>query len=187
MRIAGLPMAFSGEILATASAISSMVTHAHPNALESAISGSHLLRWVLEGKPLDEALVSRAIEGLRGSWGRGGTVARSLEDAILLGRRREERWLDDSAVHPGDRGWRAGSALGLAVAAALAWGDEPILAIDRAARIDGDSDSVACLAGMFIGAERGIAALPADMVSILPERERIEDVARRLSSLGSPQ
>jgi ADP-ribosylglycohydrolase len=187
MRIVGLPMAFDGETLTTAAAISSMVTHQHPNALESAITACQLLRWRLEGAALDEALVLRAIHELHGSWGRGGTVARSLEDALLLGRRREDRWLDDRAVHPGDGGWRSGSALGLAVAAALAWGDQPMVAIDRAARIDGDSDSVACLAGMFIGAARGVAAFPADMVSLLPERERIEDLARRLSSLGRPR
>jgi ADP-ribosylglycohydrolase len=180
-------MAFLGETLTTASEISALVTHAHANSLEGAIAGAQLLRWVLEGEPLDEALVSRAIRELNGPWGRGGTVARSLEDAIMLGRRREERWLDDSAVHPADGGWRSGSALGLAVAATLAWGDDAMTAIDRAARIDGDSDSVACLAGMFIGAERGVAALPAEMVSILPGRERIEDLARRLASLGKPR
>ncbi len=178
MRIAPLAMAFSGDDLTHAAEVSALVTHAHPNALEAAVAGSHLLRWALEGEPFDEAHVRRAIDGLRGPWSRGGEVAAALEAAIVLGREHDAPWLDTSGMTPNDGGWRAGSALGLAVAAALAWGDDARVAIDRAARIDGDSDSVACLVGMYLGAVGGLGALPGSLVDALPARERIEHLAR---------
>lgn len=180
MRIAPLPMALAGDALTRAAEVSARVTHAHPNALEAAIAGAHLLRALLEGGMLDEAWVRRAVDALGGAWSRGGQVARSLEDAIALAGDADARWLDEDAVFPGDGGWRSGSALGLAVAAALGHRDEPVIAVERAARIEGDSDSVACLAGMFLGAVHGAGVFPADAVAALPERARIESLAREV-------
>jgi ADP-ribosylglycohydrolase len=185
MRIAPLAMAFRGEALTQAAAISSNVTHAHPNALESAIAGAQLLRWLLDGEPLTPSLVGRAIEGLRGPFHRGGDVARSLETALAHHARGRTEWLDEASIWPGDGGWRSGSALGLAIAAALAWGDDARTAIDRAARIDGDSDSVACLVGMYLGAAGGLAALPADMLAAVPERAEIERLAHACAARGA--
>jgi ADP-ribosylglycohydrolase len=180
MRIAPLPMALAGEALTRAADISSRVTHAHPNALEAAIAASHLLRALLEGEALDEAWVRAAIVSLHGPWSRGGQVARSLEDAIVIANDGDAKWLDEDAVFPGDGGWRSGSALGLAIAAALRHRDDPTTAVERAARIEGDSDSVACLAGMFLGAVHGAQAFPSDALAALPERARIESLAREL-------
>jgi ADP-ribosylglycohydrolase len=64
------------------------------------------------------------------------------------------------------------------VAAGLAWGTDVRTAIDRAARIDGDSDSVACLVGLFLGAVGGLDALPREFVDAVPAREKIEQLAR---------
>jgi ADP-ribosylglycohydrolase len=183
MRIAPLAMAYEGDTLTRAAEISARVTHAHPNALESAIAAAHLIRWLLDGEPLTATLVERAVESLHGSWDRGGTVARSLESALVQAQRVDARWLDEDAVWPGDGGWRSGSALGLAIAASLAWGDDARDAIDRGARIHGDSDSVACLVGMYLGAARGLGALPADMLAALPERPELERLAAACSAL----
>ncbi len=181
MRIAPLAMAFDGATLTRAAEISASVTHLGVDALEAAIAASHLLRWVLEGEAFDAALVQRAIDDLRGPWNRGGAVASALEAAISLGARTGDAWLDESAIPHGDGGWRSASALGLAVAAALRWQHDPRLAIERAARIDGDSDSVACLVGMFLGGAGGVAALPPEMVAVVPDRSEIERLARALA------
>lgn len=185
MRIAPLAMAYEGETLTRAAEISARVTHAHPNALESAIAAAHLLRWLLDGEPLSAALVARAIAALHGPWNRGGTVARSLESALVHAQRSDLRWLDEDSIWPGDGGWRSGSALGLAVAAALAWGGDARDAIDRGARIFGDSDSVACLVGMYLGAARGLDALPADMLAAIPERPELERLALACAALSA--
>ena len=159
MRIAPLAMRFSGEELARAARFSALVTHAHPNALDAAEVGSVLLRACLEGGPLDRALIASAV--------RPGVVGDALKAALDIG-------FDEDRIPAGDGGWRSPSALGLAVAAAIAPGDFAAR-IDLAARIDGDSDSVAAIAGMYLGAA-GVP-LPESWLAGLQDRARIESLA----------
>jgi ADP-ribosylglycohydrolase len=185
MRVAPLAMALAGEDLTRAAEIQAGLTHGHANAREAAIAASHLLRWTLERGRFGADLVERAVAGLRGDWGRGGVVAQALEAALEQGARRGE-WLDEAAIPSGDGGWRAASALGLAVAAALRWGGDFATAVEKAARIHGDSDSVACLAGMLLGAAGGLEVLPARWLAALPWRGRLEGMARTLAARGRP-
>jgi ADP-ribosylglycohydrolase len=179
MRIAPLAVGLEGEDLLEAARVQAVVTHAHPNAVEAAVAGSWLCRAALEAGRFEADMVREAIARLRGPWARGGSMAASLEGALVAAR---GDWLDEGAVPPGDGGWRAGSALGLAVAAALRWGADFATAVDRAARIDGDSDSVACLCGMLLGAAGGLDVLPSAWLAVLPERPRIEALARALAT-----
>lgn len=183
MRIVPIAIAFQGEELLEAARISAVVTHAHPNALEAAIAGAWILRQLLEGRALQD-VIPEAIRGLQGSWSQGGTVAASLEAAVQWAARGES-WLNEEMIPPGDGGWRSGSALGLAVAAALRWGQTPAVAIEKAARINGDSDSVACLAGAMVGAMMGTELLPREWLDTLPQRERLERLAHMLIAQGA--
>jgi ADP-ribosylglycohydrolase len=182
MRIVPLALVFDGDDLIAAARISAAVTHAHPNALEAAIAGAWLVRSILETGRWDPALVAEAIQHLEGPWQQGGTVAASLHAALDWAERGED-WLDEDGIPPGDGGWRAGSALGLAVAAALRWPEDLGLAVEKAARIRGDSDSVACLTGALLGAALGTAAIPPDWLSTLPQRTTITVLADRLLAL----
>jgi ADP-ribosylglycohydrolase len=182
MRIVPLALVFDGDDLIAAARISAAVTHAHPNALEAAIAGAWLVRAILETGRWDPALVAEAIQHLEGPWQQGGTVAASLRAACAWAERGED-WLDEDGIPPGDGGWRAGSALGLAVAAALRWPEDLGLAVEKAARIRGDSDSVACLTGALLGAALGTAAIPPDWLSTLPQRTTITLLADRLLAL----
>jgi ADP-ribosylglycohydrolase len=185
MRICPLPIAYAGDDLTTAARVSSRVTHAHPDAVEAAVAASHLLRWTLDEGRFDADLVRRTIDGLRGPWSEGGgTVVRALEAALVEGAR-ESEWLDEPAIPDGGGGWLAPSALGLAVAAALRGRTDFARAVERAARIDGDSDSVACLTGMFLGGADGPSVLPAAWLAAVPQRERIEGLSGRLAALGA--
>lgn len=185
MRIAPLALAFEGTELTRAAQMQAVITHSHPNAVEAAVAACHLLRWTLEQGRFHPELVLRAVTQLRGTWARGGVVAEALLAAIDFTSRPGESWLDEPSIPTGDGGWRAASALGLAVAAALYWGSDFATAVDKAARIHGDSDSVACLAGMFLGAAGGEAVLPGAWLQALPERHRIESLAERLVAWGA--
>ncbi len=155
MRVAPLPMRFAGAELDRAAEISSLVTHAHPNAIDSAVSACRLVRALLEGEPLSPALVLR--------FAGDNVTGEALRAAVAVG-------CDEHRIPPGDGGWRSSSALGIGVAAALSRRDFPG-AIDLAARIDGDSDSTACIAGMILGASG--AELPSAWVEGLLDRARI--------------
>jgi ADP-ribosylglycohydrolase len=186
MRVGPLALVFRGEDLLEAARISSLLTHAHPNALEAAMAGAWLLGEVLATGRWGEDLVNLAIRGLEGPWGLGGTVAEGLRAALVWAGQGED-WLDEGMIPPGDGGWRSGSALGLAVAAALRWSEDLGLAVEKAARIRGDSDSVACLTGALLGAALGTAAIPPDWLQTLPRRDEIADLADRLVAQAQRQ
>lgn len=185
MRICPLAIAFTGEKLTLAAEISATVTHAHPNAIEAAIAGSHLLRKALDTGTFHEGLVQVTIDCLMSKRGRKGIVAQSLTAAVAFSRQANTQWLDESSIPEGDGGWRSPSALGLAVAAALTWGGDFRRAVEKAARIAGDSDSVACLTGMFLGAAGGTGVLPTDWLASLPGRGEIADLAAALYEWGA--
>ena len=185
MRIAPMSMALAGEDLTVAAEVQAALTHGHPNAREAAIAASHLLRWTLEQGRFTREMVLSAVARLDSDWNRGGDVAKSLRDALQVSLRASQ-WLPESAIAPGDGGWRAGSALGLAVAACLSWWDDPKTVIDRAARINGDSDSVAALAGMFLGAAGRLDELPSDWVANLPWAGKLRGIGARLGLIGRP-
>jgi ADP-ribosylglycohydrolase len=180
MRICPLAMAFEGDALTEAARISAIVTHGHPNAIDAAVAASHMLRDALETGVFDPGTVDRAIGIISRRKGHGTVVIEGLRAAIEVARS-DEKWLDEEGIPDGGGGWRCASALGLATAAALRWQGSFERVVDRAARIFGDSDSVACMAGMFSGATHGTAVLPKPWLKILPRREEIESLADQLS------
>lgn len=184
MRVVPLPVVLQGAPLVAAARVQAMVTHAHPNAPASAIAACLLLRELLEGAPLDPATVRRTQRRLEALGDGTPAVCGALEAAIDQAARPHLPWLDEPAVPDGDGGWRSPSALGLALVAALRWHDDPRLAIEKAARIDGDSDSVACLAGMFLGAVHGVSGLPTDWLDALPHRATLDGAVDRLLALA---
>ena len=111
--------------------------------------------------------------------GIGRLQAQVMGLAVDWAQRRED-WLDERMIPPGDGGWRAGSALGLAVAAALRWPTDLGQAVEKAARISGDSDSVACITGALLGAAHGTRAIPGAWLETLPRRAEIGNLADRL-------
>lgn len=186
MRIVPLPIRFSGKELGLAARISAAVTHRHPNALAGAIACSWLVRQLLEGHPMTAALVLESAEEVTGPKGSIDDVPKGLKAAIQWALSGEGDWLDEQAIPTYDGGWRTASALGLAVAAVMRWGGDFKAAVEKAGRIDGDSDSVACMAGMMMGAMGGTAVLPNDWLDALVDRDVIEAAARRLAQ-GPPR
>ena len=66
--------------------------------------------------------------------------------------------------------------------AALGSGEDNIaLAIEKGARVSGDSDAVASMTGMFLGALHGVSKLPNTWLSALPAKEDIRKKAHQLA------
>ena len=72
----------------------------------------------------------------------------------------------------------AEEALATALLCAVRHADDPVAALARGATTAGDSDSIAALAGAFVGAADGMTAWPADWAN------RIE-YADQLATLGA--
>ena len=192
MRICPLPVVFEGTTLTDAARVSAMVTHAHPNAAASAIVGAQMLRWLLEGTPLTRYWAERGLTLAQMMCPEAPAVQHALSAALLQSDQNIGQWLDEDAIPEGDGGWRSPSALGLAVCAALRWGEHGFpVAVERAARIYGDSDSVAAICGMFLGAHCTEGGLPVGWLQALYECDRIIETAdllfeRSQATVASP-
>lgn len=180
MRLCPLPFVYQGEELDVAAAISAQITHAHPNAIAGTVAGARLLRSILITGDITSEMVLEAASDIEISHPDGTDIPAALRAAVVHSQQENIEWLDENFIPTGDGGWRTPSALGLSLAAALIWKSNPALAIEKAARINGDSDSVACLTGMFLGAALGVEALPAAWVAALPMKNDIQKKALKL-------
>jgi ADP-ribosylglycohydrolase len=52
-----------------------------------------------------------------------------------------------------------------------------------AANVGGNTDTIALICGAYLGASKGIEALPADLLDGLEDRQRIELLAQRLHTV----
>jgi ADP-ribosylglycohydrolase len=103
-------------------------------------------------------------------------VRDQIELAIDLG---ECPSLGEVAARTGCSGWVVET---IPVALAAAWQmamSSFRSALEELVRIGGDTDTIASIAGQVAGARLGLAGLPSDLVSAVPERELVSDVARR--------
>ncbi len=200
MRVApaGLVPGYDLDTLAGVAQLQAAMTHGHPTALAASELTAYAVRLLRDGAVL-AALPAELRERCRsqrttyrGDWlgtlwqqpgvatpadfiSRGWDECADVLDRLDLALTRPDDGGDPCAAT--GAGWVAEEALATGLLCAIRHAGEPVTALARAATTSGDSDSIACLAGAFIGAERGMAAWPA------PWLDRIE-YAGQLARLG---
>ncbi|WP_431930650.1 ADP-ribosylglycohydrolase family protein [Micromonospora sp. RP3T] len=170
------------DTLAGLAQLQAGLTHGHPTGLAASELTAYAVRLLRDGAALpalpglltERAREQRTVyrgEWLGDLWQRPGVtdpaefIARGWDDCLrVLGR------LEAALARPDDggdpcrltgEGWIAEEALATALLCALRHPDEPVAALARGATTAGDSDSIAALAGAFLGAAYGMAAWPA--------------------------
>ena len=186
MRVLPIAIAYQSPRMEQAAEISALITHSHPNAIASAVSCARLLRTALEERVLTANHVLSEALLIEEEYPNASTVPAALRAAVLQSNRKELDWLDERGIPDGDGGWKAPSALGLALTAVLHFSSDTRLAIDKAARINGDSDAVAALTGMFLGAANGLDSLPFDWIQSLSDSHQIMAFANQLTQQKTP-
>ncbi|GLW89911.1 hypothetical protein Aglo03_07270 [Actinokineospora globicatena] len=186
------------EHLAGMSQLQAAMTHGHPTALAASELTALATRLLIDGMQLADiptTLLHRCAlrrevylhDWLGSLWQTASTPSAFItqgwdECAAALHR------LQEALTHPDDNtdaclatgeGWIAEEALATALYCAIRHHDNPVTAITRAARTSGDSDSIAALAGAFLGATHGLAAWPTTWIN------RIE-YADQLAALSQP-
>lgn len=78
-------------------------------------------------------------------------------------------------------GWTAEEALMTALHCCLLFPHDPQAALTRAATTSGDSDSIACLVGAFMGAKCGMNAWPAHWMDRIEYRGQLIDLSEQLT------
>jgi ADP-ribosylglycohydrolase len=76
----------------------------------------------------------------------------------------------DPCIATGD-GWIAEEAFATGLLCFLLFPDDPSKALQRAAVTSGDSDSIACLTGAFVGAYAGMNAWPKEWAEQIEYRD----------------
>jgi ADP-ribosylglycohydrolase len=179
MRAAPVGLFFRGrreELLRAAAAVAE-ITHAHPLGIEGAV------------------LVAAATDAVLG----GASPAALLDELAGLARAEEFRsrlaWAKAAlAGSPGVREVRKNLGNGVAahqsvVTALYAFARHPddFGALTAFVRdVDGDVDTIGAMSGALFGARNGPAALPAEPLSRLEGRERLEDAGRLLVERAAP-
>ncbi len=78
-------------------------------------------------------------------------------------------------------GWIAEEAFATGLLCFLMYPDNPRAALQRAAVTSGDSDSIACLTGSFVGAHLGVDCWPQEWLKKIEYRERLTALAEELA------
>jgi len=181
--------------VAGAAQLQAALTHGHATGLAASDLTAFATRWLLNGMaPADlvPALRERCQEQrqvYRGDW-LGDDLWRVpmrnspeefieagwVECGMVLGTLAKAIENPDPSIDPCDytgEGWIAEEALATALLCFLMYPDEPVRALGRAAATGGDSDSIAALAGAFLGARHGIGAFPQGWPERIEYRDRL--------------
>ncbi|AVT37256.1 hypothetical protein C6W10_13150 [Plantactinospora sp. BB1] len=195
----GLVPGYDLETLAGVAQLQAGLTHGHPTGLAASELTAYAVRVLRDGAALaelpgllrDRAVRQRAV--YRTDWLGDLWQRPAVDDPVTFISRGWDECLgvldalDAALASPDDgtdacaatgAGWIAEEALGTALYCAIRHADDPVSALARGATTSGDSDSIACLAGAFVGAAYGMAAWPADW----PDRIEYAD---QLGTLGA--
>jgi len=156
---------------------SSEITHRHPTAIAATGAAAYLVKLALDGIPTTEYM--RRLYDLTTG------LSDEMDMAILrvghvLGWTNEDLALD----HIG-QGWTGEEAVALALYCVLRYPDDYVDCMRRAANTNGDSDSIACIAGGIMGARLGLESIPLDWRLRCENASYISTLAQRLADARS--
>lgn len=176
----------------------SALTHAHPTALAASDITAATIRFLLEGvAPSDLLQELYAYIEMRKNqywsdylgniWQRppfntaeefihfGWEECRKRLDLVQFALVDEKMDLDACSIT--GAGWVAEEAFATALYCFLAEAEAPVKCLRKAVLSSGDSDSIACIAGAFVGAYQGIDAFPKDWVERIEYKTGLKELA----------
>jgi ADP-ribosylglycohydrolase len=156
---------------------SGIITHGHPAAIAASIGAAYLVKLALDGVHPREYL-QRVMQFC-------ADISDEFDQAILrvghvLGWGSETQAL----THIGE-GWVGEEAVALALYCVLRYPDDYVAAVQRGANTDGDSDSIACIAGGILGARLGLGAIPADWQARCEKQAYLMELGQRMAEARS--
>lgn len=172
MRVTSIGYFYQGDPkkLKTMARASGICTHGHRTAVASSVGAAYLVKLALDGIPPNR-MISELLEFTHG-------ISRKFDKAIL----KVEgclAWEDEEkALKYLGKGWIGEEAVALALYCFLKYPGDYKKTVLRGANTEGDSDSIACIAGGLSGAYLGIDAIPEDWIQRI---EKSDYLAMRLA------
>jgi ADP-ribosylglycohydrolase len=147
-------------------------THGHQTADAACIAAAYLVKLALDGVSPGE-MISNLFPVTAG-------ISVEFDRAIS----KVEKcfgWEDEEkALSYLGEGWVGEEAVALALYCFLRYPNNYSTTVIRAANTNGDSDSIACIAGSISGAYLGIDAIPSDWINRIEKSDYLADLAMRL-------
>lgn len=150
---------------------SGIVTHGHPAAVAASIAAAYMVKLALDGVHPQEYL-RRVLEITDGISDEFDAVMYRVGQAHFAS---EERCL----AHIGE-GWVGDEAVGLALWCVQKYPDDYLAVVRRGANTNGDSDSVASIAGGISAARLGLDAIPAEWRATCENRDLLIELAEQM-------
>ncbi len=149
------------------------ITHRHPTADAAALAAAYAVKLALDGVPVAQFLprIMAFTDGISAEF-----------DAVLYRIGHAGAWTNEEAAldHIG-LGWTGEEAVALALYCVIRYPDDYAACIRRAANSNGDSDTIACIAGGIMGARLGLNTIPAAWRARCEHRDLLVDLARRMA------
>ena len=160
------------KLLFNVSKIQSEITHGHKAATAAALAGSYAVALAINGIPPDKMInpiekycnhihpdFENAMQRLKMSLTKrkDGTFETDLKALTYIG-----------------QGWVGEEAFAMALYSAIQYTNDLKTCLRISVNHDGDSDSVACIAGSVLGAFHGMSIIPKDWIDCLAEKKRME-------------
>lgn len=152
---------------------SGLITHGHPTAVAASIGAAYLVKLALDNVSVDE-YVPRLLAFAQGMSDEFDRAIQKIETVLDFDN--EERALK----HLGE-GWVGEEAVALALYCILKYPDDYVACVRRGANTDGDSDSIACIAGGIMGARIGLDAIPSAWIERCEKRDYLLELGERMA------
>ena len=147
-------------------------THGHPTADAACIGAAYLVKLALDRTP-PEHMIPQVLAFTAGISGEFDEAVRKVEFCLP--------WKDEeAALDYLGQGWVGEEAVALALYCFLRSPDDYQKTVIRGANTNGDSDSVACIAGALSGAWLGAEGIPEEWAARIEKRDILEALAKRL-------
>lgn len=174
MRVAPIGLLYDDlDQVAEVARASSLLTHGHPAALEAAAAAALLVALALQGRSPEEMFAevdrrcSHRSDDFREVWQRVPHVVSQSPEAVLVNGVLGESWVGDEAVASAMYCfWRSPDDYERTVLAAV--------------NTDGDSDSIATIAGSISAARLGMEAIPQRWRRRVEDSDYLHELGRRL-------
>lgn len=137
-------------------------------AVSAGIDGADL------AKAMDHAERAAELGAKRAAWSAGGEIAARIRWARSWVRGMTTDALADAVSQVIGTSVAAQESIVAAFALAEALGDEPVTALTLAARLGGDTDTVAAICGAILGAQHGMSGFPDDLVRTVREVNHLD-------------
>ncbi len=158
---------------------SSLLTHAHPAAIEGAAAAALLVALALGKRTPEEMLAALLAECAP----RSEDLAARLHQLPEMVGAAPEVALSRAGL---GEGWTAEEAVASALYCFWRSPEDFATTVLTGANTDGDSDSIACIAGAISGAFNGATVIPPPWFAQLEGGARIAEIARRLHEAAPP-